>query len=76
MTNTVQEIQFSDVQHEDILREADKNYLKCVRRLLIKKENEIACADRTRKMQIRDVTQHYQFELRRVEGDHRSNCDN
>ena len=76
MTNTVQEIHFSDVQHEDILREADKNYLKCVRRLLIKKENEIACADRTRKMQIRDVTQHYQFELRRVEGDRRINCDN
>jgi hypothetical protein len=72
MTNTAQEFHFNDVQQIDNFNESDDNYLKCVRRLLIKKENEIACADRTRKMQIRDVTQHYQFELRRVEGNHTS----
>jgi hypothetical protein len=72
MTNAFQEIRFNDVQQIDNFQEGDHIYLKCVRRLLIKKENEIACADRTRKMQIRDVTQHYQFELRRVEGDHPS----
>lgn len=63
MTDAVQEIHFTDVH------EGEREYLKCVRRLIIKKENEMACADKTRKMQIRDVNQHYQFELRRVEGD-------
>lgn len=66
MTDTVQEI------HSDEVHEGEREYLNCVRRLLIKKENEMACADKTRKMQIRDVNQHYQFELRRVEGDHLS----
>lgn len=70
MTDKFHVVHLSDIQRSGSIQENDKDTLKSVRKLLIKKENDIARADRIRKMQIRDINQHYQFELGRVEGDH------
>lgn len=41
---------------------------KHIRGLTIRREREIAEADRHRKSQIRNINQHYEFELSRAEG--------
>ena len=47
---------------------ASEDEVKYIRGITVRRENEIAEADRHRKSQIRNINQHYEFELSRAKG--------